>query len=148
MKPHDHKSVLVIPPALVDDANAAAVAIDTKGYNYARLKLQVGATDIAATALYLTESDDNSTYTNVSGTVFGTSLSIAGAASALPSSTSDNTIHVIDVDLKGRKRYLKPVLTIGNGSTGAYVSMVCDLFHGDKLPSTATEMGVTQVVRV
>ena len=57
-------------PQLKDNGAVTTVAVDTLGYDEALAIIAIGSTDIAMTALKMTESDDNSTYTDVSGADF------------------------------------------------------------------------------
>ena len=60
----------------------------------------------------------------------------------LPTATDDNHVFSFDVDLRGRKRYLKPIVTVGNGSTGAYVAVLADLFQAEQTPHDAASRGL------
>jgi hypothetical protein len=139
---------LIHPAAIYDDASATSQVVDTKGYDWARVVFYLGATDIAMAALYLQESDDNSTNTNISGTVFGTDALITGSTSALPSSTADNTFQIVELDLRKRKRYLQAVATAGNGSSGTYLTAWIELHRGEALAATAAQAGAAQIIRV
>lgn len=139
---------LINPGVIVDDASWTSQVVDTLGYDYARAVFHLGATDIAMAALYMQESDDNSTWTNVANTIFGTSNTIAGSASTLPSNTADNTFQVVEIDLRGKKRYLQCVATAGNGSAGTYMSAHIELSRAEKAPVTAAERGCGQIIRV
>ena len=139
---------IVRPAAIVNNTSHTTASVDTNGWDYATIIVDLGATDIALTALKVQESDDDSSYADVTGLVFGTSNTIAGSASTLPSATDDNKFFVFDVDLRGRKRYLDLVSTVGNGSTGAYLSAICILSKGKDGPVTAAERGASQVLRV
>lgn len=143
------KQIVVRPAAIVNNASLTTYVIDTLGFASLDVDVILGASDIALTALKLQESDSltdattlGGTATDVPGCVFGTSLGISGDASALPSATDDNKVFSFNVDLRGRKRYLKLVATVGNGSTGAFVSAVATLAHPEVKPSTAAERGV------
>lgn len=135
------KVVLATPPAaIVNNAAITVSSVDTKGWDYSTWSLYLGATDIALTVFKLRESDDDSTYSDVSGADFSVS------PLTLPSATDDNHIFRIFVDLKNgaRKRYQKLSVTVGSGSTGAYSTVVCELFRAKNVPSTATLRGLTQ----
>lgn len=148
---HD-KFVSVTPPgALVDDASLTTASIDTKGYAYCRIFCRLGATDIAMTALKVQESNDDGSsdaYADVTGLVYGTSTDIAGSTSALPSATDDNKCFSFEIDLRGRKRYLDVVATVGNGSVGGYYDVFALLSHAQSVPVTKTERGYGNVLRV
>lgn len=155
MTPAKDKFVLVLAPAAkLDNATAPTNVIDTKGFGFARIFVVLGDTDIALTALKLQEADaasDATTLTSgtdITGTRFGTDANDTGSTSALPTATDDNKAYCFEVDLKGRKRYLKPVITVGDGTTGAFVTCFALLGHGDQVPTKATEKNVAQVMRL
>ena len=117
------KFVSITPPgALYDNTSLTTASIDTTGYEYLRVFVYLGATDIAMTALKVQESDTDGSYADVTGLVYGTSNSIAGTTSALPTATDDNKCFVFEIDLRGRKRYLDLVATFGDGTVGGYAA--------------------------
>jgi len=128
---------VIYPGAIVDDASWTCQEVDTFGFNFCKFVFQLGATDIAMVALKLQESDTSgSGFTDVTGTNFATD-------GTLPSATNDNKLFAICVNLTGRKRYLKPVATGGNGSTGTYLSAFAVLSGAHQSPNSATERGFT-----
>lgn len=145
---HD-KFVSITPPAaIVDNASLTTASVDTLGYSYARIFLYLGAMDIAMTALKIQESDNDSSYSDVTGLVYGTSTDIAGSTSALPTATDDNKCFVFEIDLRGRKRYLDLVATCGDGAAGTYVTAFALLSRASDGPVTKTERGFGNVLRV
>lgn len=146
------KLVSITPPgAIVDDASYTTAAIDTKGYDYLKVCVYLGASDIAMAALKLQESDDDGSsdaYADITGAVFGTSTNLAGATSALPSSTDDNKFFVFLVDLRGRDRYIDLVATAGNGSTGTYLTAWAELYRASELPGSTADLGADEVLIV
>lgn len=132
------KYVSITPPgAILDDASATTAEIDTLGFQYLTIVCQVGATDIAMTALKVTESDTSgSNHADVTGLVFGTSTDIGGSTSALPSATDDNGFFVFQIDLRGRKRYIDLTATMGNGTAGGYFVAFGILSRADDAPTT------------
>lgn len=153
----------VVPPAaIVNNASVTANVIDTQGFRFLEVYVILGATDIALTALKLTESDVKSSGTALTspadisaanassysgGTVMGTDKNDTGVTSTLPSATDDNHVFKFEIDLRGRKRYILPVITVGNGSTGAYVCVLAELSRGENMPGTAAGKNVTQLMR-
>jgi hypothetical protein len=132
------------PAAILDDASATASTIDCIGWNYCDITCMLGATDIAMTALKVQESDDDSTYADVTGLVYGTSTNDAGSTSTLPTATSDNGLFGFLVDLRGRKRYLKVVATFGNGAAGGYIAALATLSRGEQGAYSAATAGCAQ----
>lgn len=144
------KFVNVTPPAaIVDDASFTTAAIDTAGYDYLTVVCQLGATDIAMTALKLQESDaSGSGYADISGATFDGGSDIEGTADALPAADEDNGLFIFQVDMRGKKRYVDLVATAGNGSTGTFMSVVAILSKAGIGPDTVSEHGATGFIRV
>lgn len=142
-------AVAIAPAAIVDNATATATAIDCKDARYAEIVLQLGATDIAMTALKLQECDTSGgTYADVAGATFSGGLDIDGTALALPSATDDNQTAVFQVNLDNRKRYLKVVATFGDGTAGGYIAGVARLSELRSTPETSTAAADGGVCRV
>jgi len=138
----------VTPVAIVNGASWTGAVIDTRGFAYAELCVLLGALDIALTALEVHESDaSGSGFAAVTGLVFGTSTNSAGSTSTLPAATDDGKNLLFNIDLKGRKRYIKLVATIGSGSAGGYLAAVARLSRADVTPISATGMGASQVLQ-
>ncbi len=151
MVPITHKTVLVTPPAaIVDNAAFPTATVDTQGFRLARFMVALGALDIAVAALKVQESDDSgmSGAADITGAVFGTSTNTAGSTSTLPSATADNLLFAIEIDLRGRKRYLDLSLTGGDGTSGSYAVVWVELYRGEITPTTAAERGLSQELRV
>ncbi|AHF05509.1 hypothetical protein MARPU_09545 [Marichromatium purpuratum 984] len=140
---NNFKLVSVTPPAaIIDAASATTAEVDTKGWEHARIIAYLGATDVAMSALKVTESDTSgSGHADVPGLVYGTSTDIAGSTSALPTADADNTFFVFDLDLRGRKRYLDVIATCGDGSTGTFLTIWAELYRGDVAPHTVAGHG-------
>lgn len=155
MIPVTNKLFNVCPPAaIVNNASLTCNVIDTQGFRFLRVTVVLGALDIALTALKLQESDVAASGTaltggtDVVGSRFGTDNNDTGVASTFPSATDDNHFFTFEVDLRGRKRYILPVVTIGSGSTGGFATVVAELDRGENTPTTAAQKGVTQNMRV
>lgn len=143
------KYVAVTPPAaIIDNASATTAEIDTLGFDYLTVVAHLGATDIAMTALAVTESDTTgSGHANVTGLVYGTSTDIDGNTSALPSADDDNKFFVFQIDLRGRKRYIDVTATCGDGAAGTYLTIIGMLSRADDTPVTEATMNA-QVLAV
>jgi hypothetical protein len=88
------------------------------------------------------EADDNATFTDVPGTDFSV------APLVLPSAANGNTLWEFQLDLRSRKRYLKPSLVAGNGTLGVFVTAIAELFRAEQTPITAAQQGLAGVVAV
>lgn len=141
-------AVAIAPAAILDNASASASAIDCQGASYAEIVLQIGATDIAMTVLKVQESDDDSTYTDVSGATFDGGTDVGGGTLALPSATDDNQTCVFQINMVGRKRYLKVVATFGDGTAGGFIAGVARLSELAYVPDTSAGLADGGVCRV
>lgn len=145
----NNKFVSITPPqAIVDNNSWTTGSIDTKGWDYLTVVVYLGATDIALTALKLGTSDTDSSYSDLTGAVFGTSTNLAGSTSTLPSATDDNKFFIFEVDLRGKKRYFDLTATTGNGTTGTYLTAFAILSRGEINPISTADRGASQILRV
>ncbi len=152
MIPFQNFKVVNVTPSVasVNNASAATTTIDTLGFDYCTILVEFGVMDAALTALKVQESDfaNMSGGADVTGLVSGTSTNIAGSTSALPTSTADNTVYRFDIDLKGRKRYLDLITTVGAaGTTGAFIATQALLSRAENSLDTATGQGCLEVLR-
>lgn len=110
-------SVLVKPSLDPESRTASAngLGVDTRGYQHATFIFHLGAHDRTTgdetIEFQVSESDDNSTFTDIAGATTG------ALAAVVPNATSGN-VYVISVDLSKatRKRYLRAE-TVAAGST-------------------------------
>ena len=140
---------VTVPVAIVDNASWTTIEVDTRGYRYARYVVMLGVTDIAMAAFAVTESDTTgSGHGNITGAIFGTSVNSAGSTSSLPSAGADGLIFIVNIDLRGRNRFLDLTLTGGDGTAGTYAVAWCELYDAEQAPVTAADMGASQVLNV
>jgi len=127
------KVVAAVPTAV--GSSAVTLTIDSLGYDYASVTVlrASNASTVFASVLKVEESDDNSTFSNVTGLLGGTDFTIP-----VVSDTASAAIVKLDVDTKARKRYLKVTATPAV-SVNTVVS--ARLSRGDA-PTTASEAGV------
>ena len=113
-------------------------SIDTRGFSYCQIvgfnNAAAGLHTTAANTI-LEESDDNSSFATI--TTGLTPLTTASAASIAKV--------VWNVDLRGRKRYLKP--TTGYAATNA-LSLIAVLHNGADAPNTAAEVNAVNVANI
>lgn len=144
-----NKVVNLTPPAaIVDNATLTVAELDTLGWDYCEIFVVLGATDIGITALALLEGDVSGTVAAVTAGAWGTANNHVGAASTLPAATDDNGFFKYEIDLRKRKRYLDLTVTVGNGTSGAYVAVFAILSRGKVAPQTAAEKGCVEVIRI
>jgi hypothetical protein len=137
------KIVAITPPgAILDNTSPTTTAVDCSGFGYAVVTVFLGAMDIAMTALKLQQSNaSGSGFADLAGAVGGTDFT-------LPIATDDNKFVKFFVDLRGKKRYLDLVATVGDGSAGTYFCAWAELFEGGATPSTDAERGLLAQVIV
>ena len=139
----------IAPAAIIDNTSATATAIDCAGFAELEIPIQLGATDIDVTVLKLEESDaSGSGYSDITGATFSAGTNVDGVALALPSATDDNQPHVFQVNLLGRKRYIRVVCTFGNGSAGGFVASTARLSAASYLSPTSTDKAAGGICRV
>lgn len=139
---------VIAPVAIVDNASWTTTEIDTLGYNYLTVVVNIGATDIAMAALKLQQSDTSgSGFADVTGLDSDGDTDIDGVASTLPTATDDNKLFVFQVDLRGKKRYFDLVATAGNGTNGTFASAIAILSRADSVPVTSSTIGALNVLR-
>ena len=145
----DKFQMITAPAAIIDNASLTTTEIDTLGYDYCRVFVVVGATDIAMTALKVTESDTSgSGHADVTGLDFDGDTDISGSAAALPSATDDNKCFVCEIDLRKRKRYLDLTATVGDGTAGAFVMAFALLDRPDEHLQSVSARGYGNILRV
>ena len=128
-----------IDPQLVDNASATSDWVSLRDFDYVVFVLNVGATDITVDAKI--QSADDSSGTNAADI---TSLAITQLGA-----TDDNKQAVLVVrkdQLAAGDTHAAIVVTVGDGTTGAYVSAVCLGFVGDYGP--ASQYDVASVAEI
>jgi hypothetical protein len=133
--------------SLSDDITTSAthsMEIDTLGFKVASIDVAfekvaaAGTSSAVALVLKLQHGDTTSTYADLSGYVGGTSFTIP-----TPANTTADTVVRFDVDLRGKRRYLK-VLATGNATGSVY--SVARLGKPEDGPDTAAEKGAAVAI--
>jgi hypothetical protein len=132
------KVVAALPAAVTASNETATMTIDTVGYDHASVTVMraSNAATTFASVLKVEESDDNSSYSNVTALVGG---GTGGFSIPAVSATGSVSVVKLDVDTKARKRYLKVSMT---PSTAVNVAMTARLSRGEVSPETASQAGV------
>lgn len=142
-------AVAIAPTAIIDNASATATAIDCRGASYLEVVVQLGATDIAMTALKLQGCDTSGgTYADVTGATFDGGTDSDGTTLVLPSASDDNQVAVFQVNLLGRKAFHKVVATFGDGTAGGFISATARLSDLSSVPDVSTTLANGGVCRV
>jgi hypothetical protein len=130
------KYVPVTPPAaIVDNAAFVTGAVDTKGWRHLTFIVIFGAIDIAVASSKIRHSDASNMGSPADIAVGGTDYALATATD------SDNLLHIFEVDLLGKKRYVDFEITGGDGAAGSYISVIAVLSRGEESPNSASEHG-------
>jgi hypothetical protein len=131
----------------VTAAQTHTMVIDTILFDYASVDVgfepwtNAGFTNQpVATVLRLEESNDNASYASLPPFVGG---GPGGFTIPTPANTADDLLVRLDVDLRGRKRYLRVSAT--PHTTGTIYS-VCRLGKGEDGPDSAEKKGVRVAV--
>jgi hypothetical protein len=134
----NHKVVAEVPSAAIGATATATLTIDTIGYDHASVAVlrASNASTVFANVIKVEESDDNSTYTNVTALVGG---GTGGFTIPAVSSTSATSILKMDIDTRAKKRYLKVSYTPGATAT---VAITARLGRGEESPISNTDAGV------
>lgn len=132
------KVVAELPSAVVGSTATASLTVDTLGYDYCSLSVlrASNASTVFANVLKVEESDNNSSYADVTTLVGG---GTGGFTIPAVSNTSATSVVKLDVDTKARKRYLKVSYTPGASAT---VAITGRLSRGGEAPATAADAGV------
>lgn len=136
----NHRVVGDVPTAAIGATATATLTIDTLGFDHASITVlrASNASTVFAAAVKVEESDDNSSYSNVTALVGGGTGGFTIPAIAA-SATGSSSILKLDVDTKAKKRYLKVSYTPGASAT---VAIVANLGRGEVSPETNAQAGV------
>lgn len=107
MKPNTKFQIAAIGAT---NASQLTASIDCRGYNFARILCIATGNPGLSTVVsnnILEDSDNNSTWSPIAAAAAGTAYTPASATVA----TTEAKL-VYEVDLRGRKRYLKPTFTL------------------------------------
>lgn len=139
------KTVVSLLGTGVTNGATVTANIDTLGYKRARVRIIMGTSDGTSdnpSVCKLGEADvtNATSFSDITAFVGDG----AGGWTIPNANTSDPNVYEFDVDLRGRKRYLKATVS---PTTTQQTVLVADLAGGDTAPVTTTEMGVHAVVR-
>ena len=129
--PQHYKFQQMIRPVDTGAGTATDVEVDTKGYDYLTVIVQLGNVAANMSYLKLQESDSSG-----SG-----EADFTGSAWTNPTSSDDNKLYVAFVDLRKRKRYISIVAT----GTGVTLISACGILsRAEVTPTSATERGAAE----
>lgn len=149
MRPQPRLALAIASASVTAAATATATAIDTVSASGGRAKhLTVDIVHTTAdvvsnkpSVLKLQHSDttDATNYSDISGSVGGTDWTIPNA------DTSNPNLYKFNVNLQGKKRYIK---VVDSPRTTQTVFAVANLHWMDQSPSTAAKAGVLALVEL
>lgn len=134
----NHKVVAELPTAAIGSTATATLTIDCLGYDHASVTVlrASNASTVFANAVKVEESDDNSSYSNVTALVGG---GTGGFSIPAVSNTNATSVLKFDIDTRAKKRYLKVSYTPGATAT---VAMVARLGRAEESPVSNSDAGV------
>lgn len=127
---------LLSPPTAASSADITGSSIDMSGYDGCEFTYVLGTAGTGATATFAVQ-------TGASTTAF---VAISGATAA-SSGGLDNKLIVIDV-CKPRKRYLRPIVTIGTTTDIITGGIIARRYGARSMPTTATTTGDLAAAKV
>jgi hypothetical protein len=133
------KSAAAGKGAVYTSSQTATLTLDTVGYDYASIDVIAGpaaSTSSVFQTLTLTESDAS---TGTYSTVTGFSGDLKPAAYAGQTVTDTMTVSRLDIDLRGKKRYLQ---VKASPNTDTVIVVAARLGLGEAGPVDATGKGV------
>lgn len=150
MLPAAKHMIAFAPVSKTNGATAGGTAdlpIDTLGYDFMSVTVFGGTVDTTSntlSVLLLKEADvtNTSSMANVSGAVGGTDFTINPAAYA---TTTNQNIWTFNVDLRGRKRYLR---VYASPQTTQLLAGLASLYRGEQAPITTTKANCLNIVNL
>lgn len=145
MVPQPKTVIAIIPISKTNGATAVGEMIDTKGFDYVNIGIVASTADVVSntlSVLKIEEGDTTSSVATFAGAVSGADYTIATNAYT---STTNQNVWSFNVDLKGRKRYLR---VSASPQTTMVIGGVASLHRAEKLPTTAAEAGALNAIYV
>ena len=137
----DDKIIMTGPPkSIVDTVLTVDAYIDTAGFDRATILILAGAgtTDKLVDA-YVNEGATTSPATKVTG---------SDITQLVAASSNIGKIVSIELDLKKRLRYIKPIITVSGGSATVLLACVVILQGSQRKPRSLTESALAERVVV
>ena len=141
------KSVCPLGPVSLTAAGVATSAtIDSKGYEELQLVVTrtTHATDYITTlTIQNSDTDVASNFATITGYVQGTDYSAASLSGGTNAAT-EKAAGVFNIDLRGKKRYFRVLVT--NGAVASGIGLTATLARPEQAPITATGVNAGVVV--
>lgn len=141
------KTIVSILDTQASAGKTNTFSFDRLGFNYAIVNVALMGTETTdpPTVLTLTQSDDNTTFGNITGFVGGTDWTNPTAVRTLGNASQGPTIVQLRVALHDKKRYLKVTC---NSATKTTQVVSVNLHRGQISPESATNAGVDVLATV
>lgn len=139
----DDKVLATLPTAAVGSTATSTLTIDRLGFDHVSVSAirASNSSTVFASVLKVEESDNNSSYSDVTALVGG---GTGGFSIPAVSDTSAAAIVKLDIDCRAKKRYLKVSMTPGASAT---LAIVARLSRAEDSPTSASEAGVIGLVK-
>lgn len=144
-----YRKCLVWPQAIKDDTlfvgsvGSTPAYIDCKGWNYAKVTFGIGSIDATIALMNVYECDTSGgTYAEIDGADF------VNDTTSEPTSSDDNKLYCVYLDLRKRKRFLEVEFKAGDGAAGTYAWADIELFDPDVAPNSASERGEAAAITI
>jgi len=137
------KVLATLPTAAIGSTATSTLTIDRLGYDHVSVAAirASNASTVFASVLKVEESDDNSSYSNVTALVGG---GTGGFSIPAVSDTNNAAIVKMDIDCRAKKRYLKVSMTPGASAT---LALTARLSQAEEAPVSASDAGVIGLVK-
>ena len=130
------------------DASLSTDTIDTQGFQSAIAFFVADEVGAAPAAIKIQESDDSGMSGATDIFAFGTTTDVAGTNNALAAFTA-NEVVAVQIDLVGKKRYLKATFTAGaSGNSDFGFAMLLGDAVNESPEDSAAGFGTTFLYRV
>lgn len=139
--------LVVVQAATATSNTTSTFAVDTAGFARAVFDIWHSAPETTnpPAVLKVGEGTNTSSYTDIAAFTAGSGFTAAAQTTA----TTTTNAYRIDIDLRGRERYLQLSHTpsTGQGATSLTQSFSCNLYRGARDVSDATAQNVNQLVQ-
>lgn len=137
------KVLATLPTAAVGSTATSTLTIDRLGYDHVSVAAirAANASTVFASVLRVEESDDNSSYSNVTALVGG---GVGGFSIPAATDTNNAAIVKIDIDARAKKRYLRVSMTPGASAT---LAITARLSQAEEAPVSASDAGVIGLIK-
>jgi hypothetical protein len=142
----ERKLANVIVPEALTSAGTATGTVDLKDFDYCQLIWHIAtatAVEVVPLTCKVEESDDLTNYSAIVPLTGGSATSTSVGFVIPPGHVTVEQLYAMNIDCRGRKRYLKTSLCPGTNQI-EYVVAVLD--RAKVMPDTTTEAGVALLV--